>query len=273
MSKKILAAVAAVLMCVSSASCSNSKKGSEPKISEVSGSETNAVSSTVKDSAESSSEISENKSSGNEKGETASESNSNKTEETTAPSEPETTAPAVTEAPTGNQQKDNGGGYTSSIDIAQDFYNAYLGHDPEKIYSMFDQDEIKNYGKLVESELDGKTADEVFSKQAVTKAISASMDSIGEIMAAYSDSEGDKWSVTITPEDIETADEKSLESFNGDLNTSYSAAAIINYIFYQDETNGETFTGNSSAFLEKNGKWYLSYSSLMQSELLNYLEV
>lgn len=273
MSKKIIAAVAAVLMCVSFVSCSNSKKTSESKASENSATETQKTLSTDENFVESSSEISERESSAHEKGEATSENQSDNVETTTVPSGTETTTSAVTEAPTVNQPTDSSGGYISDLDIAQDFYNAYLAHDPEKIYSMFDQDEMKKYAKLVESELEGKSADEVFSKQAVTKAIGASMDSIGEIMKAYSDSEGDKWSVTITSEDMEKADDKSLKSFNSDLNTSYSAAVIINYIFYNNESNGESFTGNSSAFLEKNGKWYLSYSSLMQSELLNYLEV
>ncbi|MCM1007759.1 MAG: hypothetical protein NC485_07470 [Ruminococcus flavefaciens] len=273
MSKKIITAVAAVLMCVSFVSCSNSKKTSESKVSENSATDNQDALPTDEDSVESSSEIGERESFSHEKGETTSESIYDNAEATTVSSATETTAPAVTEASTMNQPTDSSGGYTSDLDIAQDFYNAYLSHDPEKVYSMFDQDEMKKYAKLVESELEGKSADEVFSKQAVTKAIGASMDSIGEIMKAYSDSEGDKWLVTITSEDMEKADDKSLESFNGDLNTSYSAAVIINYIFYNNESNGESFTGNSSAFLEKNGKWYLSYSSLMQSELLNYLEV
>lgn len=273
MSKKIIAAVAAALMCVSSVSCSNSKKTSKSKASENSVTEAQKTLSTDENFVESSSEISERESSAHEKGEATSENQSDNVETTTVPSGTETTASAVTEASTVNQPTDNSGGYTSDLDIAQDFYNAYFSHDPEKIYSMFDPDEMKNYAKLVESELEGKSADEVFSKQAVTKAIGASMDSIGEIMKAYSDSDGDKWSVMITSEDMEKADDKSLESFNSDLNTSYSAAVIINYIFYNNESNGESFTGNSSAFLEKNGKWYLSYSSLMQSELLNYLEV
>ncbi len=273
MSKKIIAAVAAALMCVSSVSCSNSKKTSESKASGNSAAETQKALSTDEDSVESSSEMSERETTVDEKVEETSERKSDNAETAAVTSGTETTPPAATEAPTVNQPTDNSGGYTSNLDIAQDFYNAYLGHDPEKIYSMFDPDEMKNYAKLVESELEGKSADEVFSKQAVTKAIGASMDSISEIMKAYSDSDSDKWSVTITSDDMEKADDKSLESFNGDLNTSYSAAVIVNYIFYSNESNGETFTGNSSAFLEKNGKWYLSYSSLMQSELLNYLDV
>lgn len=273
MSKKIIAAVVSALMCAVSVSCSNSKKTSESKASENSVAETNIVSATVEDSSETSSGVSERETSTNEKGELTSESKSDNIETSTVTSGTETIITTVTEAPTMNRPANDSGGYTSDLDIAQDFYNAYLNHDPEKIYSMFDPDEMKNYVKLVESELEGKSADEVFSKQAVTKAIGASMDSVGEIMKAYSDSDGDKWSVTITSDDIEKADDKSLESFNGDLNTSYSAASIINYIFYNNKANGESFTGNSSAFLEKDGRWYLSYSSLMQSELLNYLEV
>ncbi len=284
--KKIIAAVSAILMCISAVSCSG-KKSSDMEKSEITGSETNTISSNAGTSAEAASETKAAASSAEEKTEQTSEKESDKTEQTTVAAvtaAADTTAAtvttvatsaAVTEALTENQPKDDAGagGYTSNLEIAQEFYNAYLSRDPEKIYGMFDQEEMINYGKMIESELDGKTADEVFSKQAVMKAIGASMDSIDEIMTAYSDSESDKWSVAITSDDMETADEKSLESFNSDLKTSYSSAVIINYIFYKNETNGESFTGNSSAFIEKNGKWYLSYSSLMQSELLNYLEV
>ncbi len=138
---------------------------------------------------------------------------------------------------------------------------------------MFSEDEIKGYKSLIKSELEGKDPDDVFSEKAIKDAIGKSMDSIAEIRKAYSDSDGDKWSVSITDDDIETADEKTMKSFNDDLKISFSSAAIINYAFYKNDTNGESFTGNSSAFLEKDGKWYLSFSSLIQSELINYLEV
>lgn len=270
--KRIIAALSAILMCVPAVSCS-SKKSSEAKKSEAASSESKEILSGDENSAEAPSETNGTASSADEKEEPTSEKKSDNTEETDADSEIAAATQSGTEAATENKSESDSGGYTSSIDIAQDFYNAYLSRDAEKIYAMFDNEEIRNYSKLIEGELDGKSADEVFSKQAVTNAIGASMDSIGEIMAAYSDSDSDKWSVSVTSDDMETADEKSLESFNGDLKTSYSAAVIINYIYYENETNGETFTGNSCAFLEKNGKWYLSYSSLMQSELLNYLEV
>ena len=76
----------------------------------------------------------------------------------------------------------------------------------------------------------------------------------------------------VTADDIEEPKRKVL-TINGDLKTKYTQAAVINYIFYRNSANEEAFTGNSSAYLMRDGKWYLSFSSLMQSELLNYIDL
>lgn len=183
-----------------------------------------------------------------------------------------TTKPAVnktTDNPTGTP----GSGYTDSLTLATDFYQAYLDHEPEKVYKMFDPEEIECYKKLIAEELDGKSPDEVFSEDAVIKAIDGSMYMIEEIMAEFSDSENDRWSVDITEELLTTAEGDAISVFNEELGTNYKKGTVLQYMYYVNEDNGELFMGNSSAYLEKNGQWYVSFSSLMQSELIDQLEV
>ena len=190
-----------------------------------------------------------------------------------------TTAADVTQAVTesassGNHQAEAyDSGYTDSLSIAVDFYQAYLEHNPEKDYNMFNPEEIERYKKLMADQLEEKSADEVFSKDAVIKAIDDSMYVIEEIMEEYSDSETDRWTADITEELFDEAAEEELSAFNEELGTNYTSGSIINYMYYVNADNGELFVGNSSAFLEKKGHWYVSFSSLMQSELINQLEV
>lgn len=192
------------------------------------------------------------------------------TQETSAAASDVPTTAAATEK---NTEKVPDSGYTDSLTLAKDFYQAYLDHEPEKVYNMFNQQEIECYKKLMTEELDGKSPDEVFSKDALIKAIDDSMSMIEEIMAEYSNSENDRWNVDITEELFEEAGEEELTGFNKELGTDYTAGLIINYMYYVNDANGEVFVGNSSAFLEKNGQWYVSFSSLMQSELINQIEV
>ena len=172
-----------------------------------------------------------------------------------------TTKPAVNKT-TDNSTGTPGSGYTDSLTLATDFYQAYLDHKPERVYK-----------KLIAEELDGKSPDEVFSEDAVIKAIDDSMYMIEEIMAEFSDSENDRWSVDITEELLTTAEGDAISVFNEELGTNYKKGTVLQYMYYVNEDNGELFMGNSSAYLEKNGQWYVSFSSLMQSELIDQLEV
>lgn len=167
----------------------------------------------------------------------------------------------------------SGSGYTDSLTLASDFYQAYLDHEPEKVYEMFNEQEIKCYKELMADELEGKSPDEVFSKESLIKAIDASMVMIEEIMAEFSDSENDRWTADISEGLFTEVTEEELSAFNEDLGTDYTKGTVINYMYYVNADNGEPFVGNSSAFLENNGQWYVSFSSLMQSELINQLEV
>lgn len=245
MHKKIAVWCTAALMCVPLASCGNKKN---KNLSE-------AVSSTV-------SEISV--------------TTENKGVETTAATEEKTTEkatekPAETESPT--TESVDTSSYTDSLSIAKDFYDAYLNHDPDTVYKMFNDEEIKLYYKLIKKGLNDKDPEDVFSKTAVLSAIDESMNSVDTIMDAYTDSENDKWSVDVNEKIIKKVTEDELKDFNKQLGTKYTSGIVIEYVDFCNSSNNESFTGNSGAFLEKDGKWYLSYSSMMQSDLLNYLEV
>ncbi len=200
----------------------------------------------------------------------------------TAPAAKTTTTkknvPVVTTKPASKKETvtsvgTTGSGYTDSLTLASDFYQAYLDHDPEKVYKLFNEQEIECYKELMADELDGESPDEVFSQEALIKAIDGSMVMIEEIMAEFSDSENDRWTADVSEGLLAEVTEEELSTFNEELGTDYTSGYVINYMYYVNADNGEVFVGNSSAFLEKNGQWYLSFSSLMQSELINQLEV
>lgn len=158
------------------------------------------------------------------------------------------------------------------LELAQRFYQAYLDHDAETVYSLFDLDEIEGYNKLIEPELNGASAKEVFRKAAVIRAIEASMDNVREIMAYYATADSDKWSFKVTMDDLDEVDEESLEDYNKRLGTSFTSSYTCQYMIYNDDTNGKSFTGNSVSFVEKDGSWYLSYSSIMGSDLIYFID-
>ena len=159
------------------------------------------------------------------------------------------------------------------LEAAQAFYQAYLDHDAEAVYSMFDKAEIDGYNKLIAPELSGASAKEVFRKAAVIRAIEDSMDNIDKIKEYYQDSENDMWSFSVRGSDLEEISSDELDDFNKSLGTSYTKAYTCQYMFYNDDTNNKSFTGNSASFVESGGVWHLSYSSAMGSDLLNFIDV
>lgn len=182
------------------------------------------------------------------------------------------TTPPTTEKSTGSPIIP-GGNQSGCTDLAIDFYQAYLDHQPEKVYKMFNPEEIRQYREIMADELDGMSPDEVFSEEKIIKAIDDSMYMIEEIMTEYSDSPEDRWSVDITDDLLTSVEDDAMSDFNDELGLDYSNGAVLHYMFYVNEDNGNTFIGNSSAYVEKNGSWYLSFSSLMQSELIDQMEV
>lgn len=195
--------------------------------------------------------------------------------ETEASSSDETTSEAenTTERMTIPELMSNSEVDEECLEAAQAFYQAYLDGDAEKVYSMFDKAEIDGYNELIAPELGGASAKEVFRRAAVIRAIEASMDNISQIMDYYADSENDVWSFSVRGSDLEKVSEEELEEFNESLGTSYTSAYTCQYMFYNDDTNNKSFTGNSASFVESGGVWYLSYSSAMGSDLLNFIDV
>ena len=165
-------------------------------------------------------------------------------------------------------------GYSSAYEAAQYYYNAYLTDNYELVYSMFCQEEIDAYNSYIDSiEMFDSPAASVFRKSAVTDTVKASMANIDALRADNQDSENDKWTVLLTEEDIFPAEEEDIVEFNDTLGTSFTSAADCGFVYYQDTDNQRAFVGNGCAFVEYEGKWYLSYASAMQSELLMYMEI
>ncbi len=165
-------------------------------------------------------------------------------------------------------------GYSSAYEAAQYYYNAYLTDNYELVYSMFCQEEIDAYNSYIDSiEMFDSPAASVFRKSAVTDAVKASMANIDALRADNQDSENDKWTVLLTEEDIFPAEDEDIAEFNDTLGTSFTSAADCGFVYYQDTDNQRAFVGNGCAFVEYEGKWYLSYASAMQSELLMYMEI
>lgn len=157
-------------------------------------------------------------------------------------------------------------------EAAAAFYQAYLDHDAEKVYGMFADSEREGYSEVVRNELGGKDPKEVFRRASLIKAIGASMDNIGEIMDFYADGDDDTWTFMIPEGELTEVDAEQLAEFNKSLGTAFTKAYTCQYMFYKNETNDKSFTGNSSAFVELNGKWYLSYSSVMGTDLINFMD-
>jgi|GEM_PF-534345 len=190
---------------------------------------------------------------------------------TTETSQEETTAAVETVQETTETVQH---GFSTPYEAAQFFYNAYLSSNSELIYSMFCQSEIDAYNAYIDSQayFDAPAA-EIFSKAAVEAAISASMQNIANLRADNQDSETDGWTVSLTEEDIIQSTPEDVAAFNETLGTSFTSGADCAYVYYQDLANQRAFVGNGCAFVESDGRWYLSYSSAIQSELLNYMNL
>lgn len=181
---------------------------------------------------------------------------------------------STTESTTASEKlPENSEGYPDGMSAAKAYYSAYIDHDAEAVYSMFNREEIEGFYKVMEPALEGKSAEEVFRKAAVIRATESSMDNIKSIMDGYAVSANDKWSVLLSDEDLKEVSKEKLDEFNTSLGTSYTSGAECSYVFYVNDNNEESFTGNSSAFMEKDGKWYLSFSNAMGTDLLNYIEL
>lgn len=187
---------------------------------------------------------------------------------TTKKTEPTTTKPADKKENKNNNSSQSG--YKTCDELAYAYYQAYLDHDAEAVYAMFSEEEIDGYLKAVSAELGDEDLSGYFTKTEIIKAINKSMDNVSEIMKYYGDSDSDEWTF-ILEEAIDDIEEEDLNNFNKQLGTDFDSARDCQIMFYHDENNDKSFTGNSSSFLEKDGKWYLSISNAMRTDLINFM--
>ena len=166
-------------------------------------------------------------------------------------------------------------GYASAQEAAQNYYNAYLTNNYEALYNMFSEDEIKAYHTYVDSAglIGEEKADKAFGKGNVIKAIKGSIANIRSIMAEKSDKPAEQWAVTFKDEDLKAASPEELAQYNQTLGTSFTNAMNCDYVYYTDGDDRNSFVGNACSLVENNGRWYLSYSTLMSAELITFLDI
>lgn len=181
----------------------------------------------------------------------------------------ETTVAETTAAPAPTN------GYASAAEAAQTYYHAYLSDNYELVYDMFSQEEIDGYHRFVDRTgmLGDETAEKAFRKAEVVKAIKLSMANIRDVMTANSQLPPEQWTVTFKPDDLKASTVDELSNFNVTLGTGFSTAMDCAHVYYTDGQDEHKFVGNGCAFVEKDGKWYLSYSTYMNSELLTYMDI
>lgn len=268
MNYRLLAAIiSAAMICASAAGCEKSKSSSViTKNSEAAEQVTDEAETYEAETTESESE--------KKNTEETSESEQEYKQTTTA-MVTETVTTVTTAATTPHELAEKARqGYPSAYEAAQAYYDAYLTGNYELVCNMFCKPETDAYNEYFDSlELTETKAETIFTNDAVENAVKASMENIKNLRADNQDSESDKWSVSLKEEDIVPSQPEDIDSFNEALGTSFTSGADCGYVYYQNETNQKAFVCNGCAFVEYNGKWYLSYTSLIQSELINYMEI
>ncbi|MBO7472540.1 MAG: hypothetical protein J6U00_00815 [Ruminococcus sp.] len=192
---------------------------------------------------------------------------------TTTAAETTTSAAATTEPTTEAPQK----GFATCFEAAQAYYSAYLHGDANAVYDMFCQEEIEGYHAYLdtsESELlDGKNAQVMFKRSKVMSAINDSIKKIHSLMAEKSDVPPDKWTTTLEEKLISPTSENALKDFNKQLGTSFTNASGCGIVYYKDGNDEHDFIGNGCGFVELDGRWYLSYATVMKCELITYMDI
>lgn len=188
-----------------------------------------------------------------------------------------TTTAAATEKPKETEKKAEEApqkGFSSSFEAAKAYYNAYLTSNADAVYDMFCSEEMEGYFAYLGTTdlLQGKNAQVVFKRSNVVNAIKQSMKNIHDIMAEKSDVPADKWTTSLSEDLLKATGENELNDFNKTLGTKFTSAADCGMVYYKDGNDEHNFIGNGCAFVELDGRWYLSYTSIMHSELITYLE-
>lgn len=187
----------------------------------------------------------------------------------------ETTAPTTTTETANKPTRASVKGYDNSYEAAKAYYNAYLKGDADAVYDMLCTEEIEAYHAYLRSTdlLDGKNPQVVFKRSNVINAIKQSIQAIHDIMKEKSDVPPEKWTVSLTEELLRQTGENELKDFNKVLNTDFTAASDCGFVYYKDGNDDHSFIGNGCAFVELDGRWYLSYSTIMNAELITYLDI
>ncbi|MCQ2460203.1 MAG: hypothetical protein MJ081_07525 [Ruminococcus sp.] len=194
------------------------------------------------------------------------------TAESTTTAEPTTETVTETETAAETQTPN---GCESAIDAARLYYNCYITENYEQLYNLFSADEIKGYHSYIDNSgiLGEQKADDVFRKSAVIKAVKYSMMNIRGIMAETSDVPYENWSVTLSGSEFAETGENELAQFNSKLGTAFTAAVDCGYVYYTDGIEEHKLLGNDCSFVEKDGRWYLSYSTYMNAELMTFMDL
>lgn len=195
------------------------------------------------------------------------------TDGTTAAAEETSTAAVTTAAQKETEAPKKGKG--SSFEAAQAYYNAYISGNAEAVYELFCEDEIEGYNVYLGTTelLEGKNPQVVFKRSNVINAIKESISVIHEIMAANSDVPAGKWSVSLTESTLTPIEPDELREFNDTLGTAFTSANDCGRVFYMDGDPDHDFVGNGCAFVELDGRWYLSYTTVMNAELITYMDI
>lgn len=257
---RIAGIAAAMTLCASVWSCSDKKTSSPDPASE-------AV--TTADEVTASTEAS------SEEESTVSASDTESAEVTTSTTaagsvtDPATTTTAQKEPEAPKKGKD------SSFEVAQAYYNAYVSGNADAVYELFCEDEIEGYNAYLSTTelLEGKNPQVVFKRSNVISAIKESISVIHEIMAVNSEVPAEKWSFSLTEEDLRPIEPDELKSFNDTLGTAFTSAVDCGRVYYMDGDPDHDFVGNGCAFVELEGRWYLSYTTVMNAELITYMDI
>lgn len=214
------------------------------------------------------------KSSSSSKESSSSSSVKEKDEKTTAAaSSEESTESTIPTEPVTVVQAENG--YDSAVTAVRNYYNAYLTNDYEAVYNMFSEDEIKAYQKYVKDGgmIGEEDPEKTFGKGNIIKAIKASMANIRSFMAENGGKPAEQWGVSLKDEDLSALSAEEVNIFNNKLGTDFTSGFDCNFVYYVDGDENHSFLGNDCAVLEKNGRWYVSFSTVLSSELITFLDI
>ena len=256
---RITAAVTAIILSAAAFGCDNKKSSDDTSAKE----STSVSQEDTTDDSETATKITSTTASDSGTSTTSSSTSTTTTTAATTEKVQPTTAPAPEK------------GFESSYEAAKAYYNAYLTGNADAVYDMFCQEEIEGYHAYLNTTelLEGKNPQVVFKRSAVIDAINQSIGAIHGIMAEKSDLPHEKWVVSLTEESLKPVGENELKDFNKTLNTSFPEAADCDHIYYKDGNEEHSFIGNACAFVQFDGRWYLSYSTVMNAELITYMNI